>query len=135
MEKEQLIANVLAYIDNLYEARPQPPQSRAIFGDNRMGVEEDKAPEAARQLIEGLKEALFRQNIQFGLSMAEPPKERWKPKRGDIYWVIDYEGDPADSRWDEDDLDTDRHSFGNCFPTKEAAEAARDKVKALLLSL
>lgn len=100
MEKEQLIKEVLAYIDNLYEAKVEPPQSQAIFGDNRIAV-----------------------------------MERWQPREFGQYWIFDNDGNPAKSEWDGYEIDYARHSFGNCFPTKEAAQAASDKVKALLLSL
>lgn len=61
--------------------------------------------------------------------------EKWKPKICEQYWFIDRDGDVRYHLWTEWDSDNDKYDFGNCFRTKEEAEAAAEKVKALLLSL
>lgn len=61
--------------------------------------------------------------------------EKWKPKICEPYWFIDRDGDVRYHLWTEWDSDNDKYDFGNCFRTKEEAEAAAEKVKALLLSL
>lgn len=60
--------------------------------------------------------------------------ERWKPKYGEEYWVVIC-GAVIVSTWRSDYVDNYRWGLGNCFKTKEEAEAAAEKVKALLLSL
>lgn len=61
--------------------------------------------------------------------------EKWKPKICEQYWFIDRDGDVRYHLWTEWDSDNDKYDFGNCFRTQEEAEAAAEKVKALLLSL
>lgn len=51
----------------------------------------------------------------------------WKPKTGQKYWcMVD---DVSYSFWDGDSLDMGRFQRGNCFPTKEAAEAEEQNRK------
>lgn len=59
---------------------------------------------------------------------------RWKPKNGEMYWYVWHDGHVY---WDDfTGASDERHfKFGNCFKTKAEAEAAAEKVKALLLSL
>lgn len=62
--------------------------------------------------------------------------ERWKPKSGEEYWLVDLKRGSAHSLiWLDDLTDCAFHEFGNCFRTMEEAEVAAEKVKALLLSL
>lgn len=64
--------------------------------------------------------------------------ERWKPKICEKYWVLDPSVDGGVTEffyWEGDGFDMDQYNFGNCFRTKEEAEAAAEKAKALLLSL
>ena len=64
--------------------------------------------------------------------------ERWKPKICEKYWVLDPSVDGGVTEffyWEGDGFDMDQYNFGNCFRTKEEAEAAAEKVKALLLSM
>jgi hypothetical protein len=60
--------------------------------------------------------------------------ERWKPEEGEQYWIIAF-SEVVQSEWREDCADLSRWRMGNCFKTKEEAESAAEKVKALLLSL
>ena len=60
----------------------------------------------------------------------------WKPALLDRYWTISIE--PADgyvypARWWDDGFDKNVHSFGNCFQTREQAEAGLEKIKKVLL--
>lgn len=63
--------------------------------------------------------------------------EGWLPKYGDKYWLVDfgYTGKVRSAIWDNDKVDSRTYFCGNCFRTKEKAEAAAEKVKELLLSL
>lgn len=63
--------------------------------------------------------------------------ERWKPKHGDRYWVIDacYRKGVRPVNWVNDVIDNTTYSFGDCFKTEAEAQVAAEKVKALLLSL
>lgn len=62
--------------------------------------------------------------------------ERWKPEYGEEYWLVNMKGFSAYHLiWLDDLTDNKLLEFGNCFRTCEEAEAAAEKVKALLLSL
>lgn len=60
---------------------------------------------------------------------------RWKPELGERYWVFNSHGDVYDFKWSGNSGEEQMYSMGNCFPSRESAEQARDKVKELLLSL
>lgn len=61
--------------------------------------------------------------------------ERWKPEVGDYFWCISWDWERVHQvkfvGFSEDDF----FIKVNCFKTREEAEAAAEKVKALLLSL
>jgi hypothetical protein len=55
----------------------------------------------------------------------EPDVERlWTPLKGSGYWCIGNDGDVFHSSFGNDIYDQRRIAFGNCFPTKGAAEKA-----------
>jgi len=61
-------------------------------------------------------------------------KARWKPEDYEKYWFVLPNGKPDWDKWRCDTVDTEYHAFGNCFPTREAAEQAAERVKAALLA-
>ena len=61
--------------------------------------------------------------------------ERWKPMKGETYWVVGRDATVHKFKWSSDGYDSDNYDIGNCFKTKEEAQAAAEKVKTLLLSL
>ena len=62
--------------------------------------------------------------------------ERWRPKHGDKYWIVDTYccQEVRATNW-LNDTDNANYKCGNCFKTKKEAKAAAEKVKELLLSL
>lgn len=60
---------------------------------------------------------------------------RWKPKVNDIYYFVHALGHVERDHYDGHQYDNMLYNTGNCFRTKEEAEAAAEKVKALFLSL
>jgi len=46
----------------------------------------------------------------------------YKPKMGEIYFVILSNGDIDSSKWVNNKFDKARYARGNCYPTREAAE-------------
>lgn len=58
--------------------------------------------------------------------------ERWKPEYEGQYYFIDIKGGILQKMWFDTQVDNQCYKFGNCFRTKEEAEAARDKIKELL---
>lgn len=61
--------------------------------------------------------------------------ERWKPECGETYYFVDSLFCIGGYEWRDDSTDRSYYEIGNCFETKAEAEAAAEKVKALLLSL
>lgn len=54
-----------------------------------------------------------------------------KPTRGDNYYFIESDGETTWTAWANFPIDESRHSMGNCFSTKGAAERYRDYLKAV----
>ena len=61
--------------------------------------------------------------------------KRWKPKFDEAYYCIFANGNIDKTVWKNIPTDKSLFERGNCFKTKAEAEAAAEKVKALLLSL
>ncbi len=61
--------------------------------------------------------------------------ERWMPEYGDTFWYVSEFAEVCGTTWVDDEIDPVFYESGNCFRTAEEAEAAAEKVKALLLSL
>lgn len=60
---------------------------------------------------------------------------RWRPRVEDKYFTVTSHGKVIFRKWDNYPADEGCYEMGNCFQTEEEAEEARDKIKALLLSL
>lgn len=59
--------------------------------------------------------------------------ERWKPEyEGQYYYFIDIKGGILQKMWFDTQVDNLCYKFGNCFRTKEEAEAAKYKIKEML---
>lgn len=61
--------------------------------------------------------------------------KRWKPEEGEWYYFVCANGSIDEYRWNGDGTDDIYYQNGNCFKTQSEAQAAAEKVKALLLSL
>lgn len=62
----------------------------------------------------------------------EQPTGQWKPKWGEQYFCIYGSGNVIGVNFHNETIDNDHVSFGNCFRTREEAEAARERVRAAL---
>ena len=58
--------------------------------------------------------------------------ETWKPKYGEQCFYIYGSGNVIGVNFHNESIDNDHISFGNCFRTREEAEAARERVRAAL---
>ena len=58
--------------------------------------------------------------------------EPWKPKLGEEYWFLGIDFAPENAIWRDDSFDKSCFKYGNCFQTKEEAEAAIPRVEAAL---
>ena len=52
----------------------------------------------------------------------------WKPKNNEQYWTVEEDRILCDS-WDNDMMDYSYLKLGNCFRTKEEAEANADRIR------
>lgn len=59
-------------------------------------------------------------------------RKKWKPEYKDCYYHINAIGDVIRSIWANSQMDNLCLEFGNCFRTKEEAEAAKYKIKEML---
>ena len=59
---------------------------------------------------------------------------RWKPAKGEQYWMIQNDGMVESYPYADDTSDEQKWRFGNCFQTQEHATIARDRVKEVLLN-
>lgn len=54
-------------------------------------------------------------------------RKPWKPSAGDQYWYVSSNGSADYYCWTDDILDFLTYKLGNCYRTREEAEANRDK--------
>lgn len=62
-------------------------------------------------------------------------KYKWEPKQCEKYYFIDTLGEVSCTTYNTLQLDPARIKYGNCFPTKEQAKKAAEKLKELFKSL
>ena len=58
-------------------------------------------------------------------------EEKWKPKDGGRYWLVDTSGKPVYSYWYEDEIDLFRRDYLGIYQTKEEAQTARENMKKI----
>lgn len=56
---------------------------------------------------------------------------KWKPKFGKKYFVVNTLGGIDHCIWTNGTVDNGYYDLGNCFPTREEAEALAEKFKKL----
>jgi len=81
----------------------------------------------AREMPDELEGGLIRLNqrtISHFIRLDPPPLPRWKPKGDDVYWYFEACGLLTKTGWYDWPIDKNRYAVGNCFPSKEAAEAS-----------
>lgn len=65
-------------------------------------------------------------------------KLRWKPREGESYFTVIVSATDAwmsQYTWDNDNTDKSAYKIGNCYKTKEEAEAKLEQIKKLLLEV
>lgn len=55
----------------------------------------------------------------------------WRPKEGETYYVVDYDGIVLNMVYEADDIDYKAINAGNCFKTKEEADHMVEKLKVI----
>ena len=61
-------------------------------------------------------------------------RKPWKPKKNDLYYCIEQEGFVISNRWYNSYAEVLLYKLGNCYRTREEAEANRDKWVAFYTS-
>lgn len=90
-----------------------------------------------RELLTNMRNALPHEiaspslsNFDYLLDQALPldESEVWKPHHHQYYWLINTDGIITQLQWlDDSENDQARLAYGNVFPTREAAEAHKQK--------
>lgn len=58
----------------------------------------------------------------------------WKPKKDERYWTVE-EDHLLKDIWDNDMMDYSYFKLGNCFRTKEEAEANADRIRKEIMGI
>ena len=61
-------------------------------------------------------------------------RKSWKPKYNELFWVVHPDGDIVEYIWPNSVYSNSNYKLGNCYRTKEEAEANRDKWVAFYAS-
>ena len=61
-------------------------------------------------------------------------RKPWKPKDGEEYWLVNHCGDVISLNWIDNFLCIANYKIGNCYRTREEAEANREKWVAFYAS-
>lgn len=74
--------------------------------------------------------------LETKLAATQPPSELevWQPKEGERYWIIGHACNLYAVTYYDNFIDADFLELGNCFKTKEEAQAAADNLRAWWLS-
>lgn len=54
-------------------------------------------------------------------------RKPWKPKEGESYYIVAINGSIGMEEWWAETIDMNYYKIGNCYRTREEAEANRDK--------
>lgn len=84
--------------------------------------------------IDGVE--LTREQVEAALAKLNEPDTpkfgRWKPEEGEKYYFVDACGDVMSERWDGDSIDHSRLALGNVYRTREEAQNAADRQRAIV---
>lgn len=75
---------------------------------------------------------LSREDIKDFSSWFEEVDGRWKPKKGEMMWLIKNTGGIGRLEYEDDGLDKKLLKYGNCFRTEEEALKAKEKIAEVL---
>ena len=82
--------------------------------------------------VEHFHELLHKHGKEWNAEKKKLVDWRWKPKRGEDCYYFDWGGDVIRFKWEGTYDDLDCYHIGNCFRTREEAEAMAEKIKKLL---
>lgn len=68
-----------------------------------------------------------------GYKLALVKESKWKPKKGELYWYMCYDGIFEKVVWFNDNFDNKCYNIGNCFKSKDDPRIEEYKQKLLNL--
>jgi hypothetical protein len=95
-----------------------------VLKDVQRGVEVSQSPLCQR-------DAPPRVHTDAGEARSSPPCQRWRPRDGEHYFLIQGHGRIAIVPWHDTAFDHETWHFGNCFQTYAHAKQAREQIKAV----
>ena len=82
--------------------------------------------------MENLTEEERKQFLALVKKATGKESKAWKPKDNKTYYYMASDGDTSDAYWNNNSkIDNDRYAIGNCFPTKEKAKFAVERLKVI----
>ena len=82
--------------------------------------------------VEHFHELLHKHGKEWDAEKKKLVEWRWKPDYHEFYFKIREDGSMSRRLWNNDKADNAFFYFGNCFRTREEAEAMAEKIKKLL---
>ena len=95
-----------------------------VKDDSRYATEQEKA-----DFLERLEKELHK---RWNAETNQLEDIRWKPKEGENYWFIDYDGGVIGKTFENTFYDRIRVAANNYFKTEEAAQPYAEKIKEIL---
>lgn len=89
---------------------------------------------ATPEEIQELNDQLAAEGKCWNPDIMQIEKLKWKPKKRDKYYYIRSKGNVNSAFWHKGSVDIHRYKFGNCFQTREEAEAKLKQIKQILNS-
>ena len=99
-------------------------ETEIVKADTVVDLEKDNRDDA-------FSDELVRWLIDNGFAKEVQEYGWWKPRSGNSYYYIGSDGDIIWTTWLDFLVDELRHSMGNCFSTKGAAERYKEYLKAI----
>ena len=113
-------------------------QRNGTISYNQYWTESSSMRNATPEEIQELNDQLAAEGKCWNPDTMQIEKLRWKPIKNTRYFYISITGGIAivdDYTWMDDDIDRNFYEIGNCFKTKEEAEAKLEQIKKLLLEV
>lgn len=103
---------------------------RSCDGENLYENEDFRL--ATSEEVEQFHNILHKYHKEWNAEKKQLVDWKWKPKKGEKCWLVDYYGDINSLTWNDGFVEKKILDFGNYFQTQEEAEFAAEKIKKLL---
>lgn len=101
-------------------------------------ISDNQFRNATPEEIQELNDQLAAEGKRWNPETMQIEKRRWKPIEGESYFTIVIGGGDSwvsQYTWQSDNIDNHVYVTGNCFRTREEAEAKLEQIKKLLLEV